>query len=153
MKKDKRKSFGGGYSRFCMQCGIRPPPGKVGYTRGCYIMKSGVASVVCISGECLSDPAHDASGRFTLYCMGCWAGTREGKEMQREKEAKLQQEREKREKRREEREQRRREGSSVWGSEYEGTDEKSLEDISDNNSYFEFCQTHVGGGDWRDVLP
>jgi hypothetical protein len=152
-KKDKRKLARGGYSRFCIQCGLKPPPGKPGYGRGTYITKNDVVSVVCIKCIRLEDPAQDANGKITQYCMDCWAMTREGQEMQRQKETEVQQERERREKRREEREQRRRERRAVWGSDYEDTDEESLEDISVDERYFRFLQTHIDGNDWRDVLP
>ncbi len=96
-KKQKRKSAGGGYSRFCVQCGLAPPKGKPGYGRGTYITKDGVVSVVCLGCIRLKRPAPDATGKNTQYYIGCWAGTREGQEMLRQEQVQLQQERLRRE--------------------------------------------------------
>ncbi len=40
----------------------------------------------------------------------------------------------------------------MWGSDSEYTDEENLEDIDDEERAFRFLQTHIDGGDWRDVL-
>ena len=152
MKRQKRKLAGGGYSRFCLQCGLKPPPGKPGYGRGTYITKEGVVSVLCIYCVQLKHPAQDANGKNTQYCVRCWAHTPEGREMRRLEEAELQRERERQEKEREERATRRRERRARWGSDYEDSDEEGIDDMSDKERYWHFLQTHIDGDDWRDVL-
>lgn len=152
IKKQKRKLAGGGSSRFCVQCGVKPPPGKSGYGSGTFITKKNVVSVLCIYCVQLGYPAQDENGKTTQYCARCWAQTPEGREMRRLEEAELQREREWQKKEQEERETRRRERRAICYSDYEDSDEEGVDDLSDEERYLRFAQMHIDGGDWRDVL-
>ncbi|KAK3933530.1 hypothetical protein QBC46DRAFT_401881 [Diplogelasinospora grovesii] len=147
MKKGKRKLAGGGISRFCVECGLKPPPGQNGYSPGTHITRNGVVSVICIYCTCLARPSQDRDGKNTQYCTGCWARTPEGQEMRRLKEARLQRELEEREQRLqrelEEREQRRRERRAERGSDAEDTDEERPAQFYPGND---------GCDDWRDLF-
>jgi hypothetical protein len=139
-KKDKRKLAGGGVTRFCMDCGLKPAPGQNGYGRGAHITMNGAVSVICICCTRLERPSQDRHGKNTQYCTRCWARTPEAREMRRLKEAGLQRELE-------ERERRRRERRAMWGSDAEDTDE----DTNDEGSAGIY-NVDDDCGDWRDYL-
>jgi len=139
-KKDKRKLAGGGVTRFCMDCGLKPAPGQNGYGRGTYITINSAVSVICICCTRLEPPSHDRYGKNTQYCTRCWARTPEAREMRRLKEAELQRELEGRERRRRER-------KAMWGSDAEDTDEDTDEEGSAG-----IYNADDDCGDWRDYL-
>lgn len=82
LKKTKRGLPGGGINRFCLDCGLNPPPGRKGYNPGDFITRKGLVSVLCISCTRLRHPSRRKDGENTQYCAGCWSQTPEGKEMQ-----------------------------------------------------------------------
>ncbi|KAL2017781.1 hypothetical protein VTK56DRAFT_1699 [Thermocarpiscus australiensis] len=151
MKGPKRKLPEGGssrHTRFCVECGLNPPPGHHGYTRGDFITRNGVVSVKCMFCTRLAQAAKDGSGKNTQWCTRCWPiVTPEGREMRRLEAARRQQEEERRQRERQEQEQRRLQRRAVWGSDAEDTDEDADEEASDG-SYFE---TDINCMDWRDL--
>lgn len=103
-RKDKIKGGHGAINRFCVDCGLNPPPKQTGYSRGVHITRKGVVSVMCVFCLQLAAPARDGDNR---YCTPCWETvTPEGQETRRLRQAQLQRELEAREQRRREREER-----------------------------------------------
>ncbi|KAK4098913.1 hypothetical protein N658DRAFT_390285, partial [Parathielavia hyrcaniae] len=47
MWKAKKNSEGESVNRFCIPCGLRPPPGKNGYPKGILLTRNGLWFVIC----------------------------------------------------------------------------------------------------------
>jgi hypothetical protein len=106
MKKDKRKGEVGTINRFCVDCGLEPPPNQNGYSRGANITRSGLVSVKCVFCLRLAAPARVDS----RYCTRCWESvTSEGGEARRSRQAQQHQ------LELEAREQRRNQSRRLWG--------------------------------------
>jgi hypothetical protein len=140
-KRDKRKGEVGTINRFCVDCGLEPPPKENGYSRGAHITRNGVALVKCVRCLRLATPAREGDKR---YCTWCWEnGTPEGQEMQRLRQAQRQLELQAQE-------QRRDQGRRVWGSDAEDTEEEEPGEDNWDFPYWEY-ERDINCLDWRDL--
>jgi len=72
MRRKRRRGEDRARFRFCIDCGLNPPPGRFGYGLGTIVRTDKDILVICVDCRHLKPPSHKTSHRDSVVCKDCW---------------------------------------------------------------------------------